>query len=76
MNRFKIDAGHGNGSTPGPYYKEQAQAFIDPTNEADLIKWEESLQVDRLTLLEAIRTYGVVVRDIRRGLLNQKSNAA
>lgn len=76
MNRFKIDGGNGNGFSPGAYYKEPPQAQIDPQSDADLQKWEASLQVDRKTLLEAIKAFGTGVRDIRRGLVNQKSQDA
>ena len=76
MSELKISSGSGNGFTPGAYYKESPQARIDPTNVADLEKWEASLQVDRRTLLEAIRVFGPGVRDIRRGLVNQKSRDA
>lgn len=76
MSRFKIDGGHGNGYSPGAYYKESPQTKIDPNNDADLEKWEASLQVDRKTLLAAIKAFGTGVTDIRRGLLNQKSQNA
>ncbi len=76
MSRFKIDNGQGNGFTPGAYYKQAPDAVIDPKNEENLVKWEANLQLDRKTLLEAIKVFGPVVRDIRRGLVNQKSEAA
>ncbi len=73
MSRFKIDAGNGNGFSPGAYYKEPPQAKIDPTSEEELLKWEASLQIDRKTLLQAIKDFGPGVRDIRRGLINPKA---
>lgn len=76
MSRFKIDGGNGNGFSPGAYYKEPPQTKIDPNNEDDLEKWQVSLQVDRKTLLAAIKAFGPGVRDIRRGLVNQKSKDA
>jgi len=76
MSRFKIDSGGGQGFSPGAYYREPKPAKIDLNDESDLLKWEASLQIDRKTLLEAIKTYGPIVRDIRRGLVNEKSDKA
>jgi len=73
MTRFKIDGGNGNGFSPASFFKEQPQAKIDPSNEEDLLKWESSLQIDRKTLLQAIKDYGPGVRDIRRGLVSQRA---
>lgn len=73
MSRFKIDGGQGNGFSPGAYYKEPPQTKIDPQSEEDLLRWEAALQVDRKTLLQAIKDFGPGVKDIRRGLVNQKA---
>ncbi len=73
MTRFKIDGGNGNGFSPGSFFKEQPQAKIDPSSEEDLLKWERSLQIDRKTLLQAMKDYGPGVRDIRRGLVKEKA---
>ncbi len=73
MTRFKIDGGNGNGFSSGSFFKEQPQAKIDPSNEEDLLKWESSLQIDRKTLLQAIKDYGPGVRDIRRSLVSQRA---
>ncbi len=76
MSRFKVHTGQGDGSTPPGYYRAPAAAKIDPSSEASLELWCKSLEISRSELLEAIKKYGVVVRDIRRGLLSEQSKAA
>lgn len=76
MSSFKVYTGQGDGATPASYYREPAPAKIDPHNEESLVWWEKSLMLSRAELKEAIKKYGVVVRDIRRGLVNEKQDAA
>jgi hypothetical protein len=76
MSRFKIDNGHGNGLSPGAYYKEPNPSRVDPNSEESLLKWESSLQITRQELLVAIKRYGTIVRDIRRGLVNETHDEA
>ena len=73
MSGIKIGSDSGNGHTPGLYYKESAPAHINPADEANLQKWEEILHLSRKELLAAIELYGNNIRNIRRGLINQKS---
>lgn len=76
MSRFKVHTGQGDGSTPPGYYRAPAAAKVDPTSEESLELWSKSLEISRSELLDAIKNYGVIVRDIRRGLLAQKNDAA
>ncbi len=76
MSRFKVHTGQGDGSTPPGYYRAQAPAKVDPSNEESLEMGSKSLEISRSELIEAIKLYGVVVRDIRRGLLSEKNKAA
>lgn len=76
MSSFKVYTGQGDGSTPAGYYREPAPAKIDPNSEESLLMWEKSLMLSRAELKMAIQKYGVVVRDIRRGLVNEKQDAA
>ncbi len=76
MSRFKVHTGQGDGSTPPGYYRAPVAAKVDPNSEESLELWSKSLEISRSELVEAIKHYGVVVRDIRRGLLSQKNQAA
>lgn len=73
MSGIKIGPDSGNGFSPGLYYKESASAHIDPNSDESLMKWEEILHLSRKELLSAINLYGTEVRQIRRGLIAQKS---
>jgi hypothetical protein len=76
MSSFKVYTGQGDGSTPGGYYREPAPAKIDPQSEESLELWQKSLMLTRAELNQAIQKYGLIVRDIRRGLVNEKQDAA
>ncbi len=76
MSRFKVHTGQGDGSTPPGYYRAPAAAKVDPSNEESLELWCKSLEISRSELLEAIKRYGVMVREIRQGLLSEKNKAA
>lgn len=73
MSGIKIGSDSGNGHTPGLYYKESPAAQINPDDESSLKKWQEVLHLSRKELLAAIELYGNDIRNIRRGLINQKS---
>jgi hypothetical protein len=75
-DRFKIGNSDGNGSTPGAYYRESAPAKIDVNSEESLAKWEAVLHLSRSDLMNAIKEFGPMVRDIRRGLRSQNDEAA
>lgn len=75
MSDIKIENDQGSGSTPSPYYRETNSASVDPSNEESLSKWQKNLGISRQELLDAIKLYGTVTRDIRRGLINHKDVA-
>lgn len=73
---LKIENGNSGGSSPPAYYRESAQARIDINSEESLEKWASNLHLERKELLAAIKEFGPVVRDIRRGLLNSRKDEA
>ncbi len=58
------------------YYRAPAPAHVDPLSEESLSLWETSLQITRGELMAAIKLYGTSVRDIRRGLVEEKRERA
>ncbi len=72
---LKIGSGD-SGSSPPPYGGELKLAVININDEESLSKWETILALSRSELIEAIKNFGPVVRDIRRGLRAQYDEAA
>lgn len=52
------------------------EAIVDIENEESVKKWASNLGVTPKELKTAIQSYGVVVRDIRKGLLLEKNKAS
>lgn len=73
---LKVFTGQGDGHTPGGYYRSPKEAEIDPNNEESLTLWQRSLELTRAELIEAIKHYGTSVRNIRRGLVEEKRKSA
>lgn len=73
MTKLKVYTGESGGHSPGGYYKEPALAVVDINSEESLEKWGSVLELSTKELLEAVKNFGPVVRDIRVGLLNQKA---
>ncbi len=73
---LKVGSGDSNGFSPGAYYRSSPLAVIDVNSEESLSKWEAVLKLTRKELLTAIHDFGPVVRDIRRGLLQNEDQAA
>lgn len=73
MTKLKVYTGESGGHSLGAYYKEPALAMVDVNSEESLEKWGSVLELSTRELLEAVKTFGPVVRDIRIGLLNQKT---
>jgi hypothetical protein len=73
MTKIKVNTGESGGHSPGAYYKEPALAIVDINSEESLEKWGKVLELSRKELLEAVNSFGPVVRDIRLGLLNQEA---
>jgi hypothetical protein len=76
MADFKVSTDQGNGCGPSLYYRAQKDAVLDLENEESLAHWEKSLNLTRLELLEAAKVYGCVIRNIRRGLVEEKNKSA
>ncbi len=72
---LKIGSGD-SGSSPPPYSGELKLAVIDVNDESSLLKWEAVLGLSRSEIIEAVKNFGPVVRDIRRGLRAQNEDAA
>lgn len=75
MTRLKIDPNDSGGYSPGSHYKT-TEAVVDINNEESVSKWAHNLGVTPKELKAAAQVYGVVVRDIRRGLLLEKNKAS
>jgi hypothetical protein len=73
---IKVYSGDGGGQTPPGYYKAPALSIVDVNCDESLSKWADILHLERRELLEAVREFGPVVRDIRRGLLRRSEEAA
>ena len=73
---FKVHTGESNGHSPGPYMGELKLAQVNVNDEASLEKWGTILHLERHELLNAIKCFGPVVRDIRVGLLHNRDEAA
>jgi hypothetical protein len=74
--RLKITNGDSGGSSAPPYYKPSPLAVIDTMDDQSLEKWGEILHLSQAELQEAIKDYGTIVRDIRRGLRKNHQDAA
>lgn len=73
---IKVNTGESGGYSPGAYYKEGKQGRVDVNDSADVAKWAEVLGISEGELIFAVREFGPIIRDIRRGRLNQKDEAA
>lgn len=74
--KLSVHSDDGGGYSPPSYYKEAPAAVIDIANEESLRKWEAVLEMSRVELLDAIKDFGPVLRDIRRGLRRSRDDAA
>jgi len=73
---FKVETGESGGYSPGAYYKESTPGRVDVNDSKDLAKWAASLEMSEGELLFAVKEFGPMIRDIRRGRLNKKDEAA
>lgn len=73
---LKVGTGDSNGFSPGGYYKSSKPAVIDVNDKVAFANWCNVLGLSEKDLLSAIREYGPMVRDIRRGLRAEKGEAA
>ncbi len=73
MSGIKIGSESGNGNSPGLYYKESAPAQINLNSPESVEKWMGILGLSKKELINAVECFGADVRNIRRGLLKQKS---
>lgn len=73
---LKILPGDSGGSSPPTYYRGGPNARVDVESVEDIQKWSGVLDITKAELLEAIEKYGPVVRDIRIGLLKERSDEA
>lgn len=75
-NDLKVQTGPSGGHSPSRYWKEPRMAKIDINNDENIDFWCEELKLERNRLLVAIKDFGPVVRDIRRGLSASQDDAA
>ncbi len=76
MANLKVGTGASNGYSPGGYWKEARLARIDLENDENINFWCVELNIPRDRLLVAVKDYGPVIRDIRRGLDAEKADQA
>lgn len=72
MAKIKVLSNNSGGLSPGSYYSS-SEAVVDIDNPESLEKWAKNLDLSIRELKEAVEKYGVVVREIRKGLLKSKS---
>ena len=73
---IKVDTGESGGCSPGAYYRESKPGIVDVSNSDDVAKWAASLEVSEGELYSLVKEFGPNIRDIRRGKLNQRKEAA
>lgn len=73
---FKVETGESGGYSPGAYYKESTPGRVDVNDAKDVAKWAACLEISEGELLFAVKEFGPVIRDIRRGRMNKKDEAA
>ena len=73
---FKVETGESGGYSPGAYYKESNPGHVDVNNSADVAKWAACLEITESELIFAAKEFGPMIRDIRRGRMNKKDEAA
>ncbi len=76
MADFKVGTDQGNGCSPSLYYRAPKDAVLELDNEESLALWGKSLNLSRAELLAAAKVYGCVIRNIRRGLVEEKNKSA
>lgn len=76
MGNLKVETGDSGGSSPSRYWKEARLAKIDINNDENVNFWCSELNLTRERLFVAIKDFGPVVRDIRRGLDHKRDDAA
>lgn len=72
MSNIKVLSNDSGGLSPGPYYNS-SEAVVDINNPENLAKWAHNLGITTRELKEAVEKFGVVVKEIRKGLLKSKS---
>ncbi|HLW57106.1 MAG TPA: DUF3606 domain-containing protein [Bacteriovoracaceae bacterium] len=72
MAKIKVLSNDSGGLSPGTYYSS-SEAVVDIDNQESLEKWSKNLGISIKELKDAIEKYGIVVREIRKGLLKSKS---
>ena len=71
MTKLKVLPNDSGGQSPGGYYRIN-EAVIHPDDPKDIEKWARNLSLSPKELKDAMEKYGVVVSDIRKGLLKEK----
>ncbi len=73
--KIGVYSGDGGGYSPPAYCKEQSLAVIDINSPESIEKWARVFEISTTDLVAAIKEFGPVVRDIRRGFLERKEAA-
>lgn len=72
MAKIKVLSNDSGGLSPGPYYSS-SEAVVDIADQESLERWSKNLGISIKELKDAVDKYGIVVREIRKGLLKDKS---
>lgn len=72
MSNIKVLSNDSGGLSPGPYYNS-SEAVVDINDSENVEKWAKNLGITPRELKDAVSKFGVVVREIRKGLLKSKS---
>lgn len=71
MSKLKVFTGESGGHSPGSYYKASPDAKVDPNSEESLERWGRVLELSRAQLIQAVKDFGPIVRNIRLGLRSE-----
>lgn len=72
MSKIKVLSNDSGGLSPGPYYNS-SEAVVDINDPESVEKWAKNLDISTRELRAAAEKYGVIVKEIRKGLLKNKS---
>lgn len=71
MTKLKVLPNDSGGQSPGSYYRA-GQAIVHVEDKDDVEKWAKNLGITAKELLSAVEKYGMVISDVRKGLLKEK----
>ena len=76
MGSIKVSTGASNGYSFGGTYESRQEGTVDVKDEESLKKWSYVLGITKSELVDAVKEFGPIVRNIRRGLNSSQDNQA